>query len=69
MPYEEQLDRDSAAGCSLLVFLALASLGVMLGSIACGIAFGAPFGLAAFGVYLCLVALFFLGAARKSKGR
>lgn len=67
MPYKEKLD-DETVGCSLLIVFCFVSVAALLGAIACGLAFGAAFGLALYGVYLCLVALLLLIGVRKSKG-
>lgn len=68
MPYEEKLDDETAAGCSVLVIFCLVSVAALLGAVACGLAFGTAFGLAIYGVYLCMVALLILAGVRKSKG-
>lgn len=68
MPYKEEPNNQSVVGCMLLVFFVLVSLGALLGAIACGMWFGATFGFAVYGVYLCLLALLFLAGVRKSKG-
>lgn len=68
MPYEEKLDDETAAGCSVLVIFYFVSVAALLGAVACGLAFGAAFGLALYGVYLCLVVLLILAGVHKSKG-
>lgn len=67
MPYEEKLDDETAVGCSVLVIFCLVSFAALLGAIACGLAFGAVFGLAVYGFYLCIVALLILAGVRKTK--
>ena len=68
MPYEERLDDQTAAGCTVLVIFCFVSAAALLGAIACGLAFGAVFGFAIYVVYLCIVALLILVGMRKSKG-
>lgn len=68
MPYEEKLNDETAAGCTVLVVFCFVSLAALFGSIALGLVYGAAFGFALYGVYLCVVVLLILAGVRKSKG-